>query len=252
MPLPADAERRGALIPALGRALMPSTAGVTALLVDLARVRARARGGARRRAGGNGRARARSRRRRRRSRAPGRRPVLRRRRTTPLRCSAMIGANGHGDARSRLVRAKQRLDTTRLVAAARADRRRASRRRAVALPLTPVAALRRLRHASRHLPASRRRLHDLVTHELCHVWQMQHRPLAMPLRYLRTGYARSPYERQARAAAGGRTGLFSAVEREPGRGAEGSSAKTIAISVPASLALTTVWRAVSRSMMSSP
>ena len=42
---------------------------------------------------------------------------------------------------------------------------------------------------------------DLVTHELCHVWQMQHRPLRMPLSYLRTGYARSPYERQARAAA---------------------------------------------------
>ena len=42
---------------------------------------------------------------------------------------------------------------------------------------------------------------DLVTHELCHVWQMQHRPLGMPLRYLRTGYDRSPYERQARAAA---------------------------------------------------
>ena len=43
---------------------------------------------------------------------------------------------------------------------------------------------------------------DLITHELCHVWQMQHRPLAMPLRYLRTGYRRSPYERQAREAAG--------------------------------------------------
>ena len=42
---------------------------------------------------------------------------------------------------------------------------------------------------------------DLVTHELCHVWQMQHRPLAMPRSYLRTGYRRSPYERQARAAA---------------------------------------------------
>jgi hypothetical protein len=41
---------------------------------------------------------------------------------------------------------------------------------------------------------------DLVTHELCHVWQMQHRPLAMPLSYLLTGYARNPYERQARAA----------------------------------------------------
>ena len=31
-PLPADAEHSGALVPALGRALMPSTAGVTALL----------------------------------------------------------------------------------------------------------------------------------------------------------------------------------------------------------------------------
>jgi len=41
----------------------------------------------------------------------------------------------------------------------------------------------------------------LVVHELCHVWQMQHRPLRMPLSYLRTGYDRSPYERQARAAA---------------------------------------------------
>ena len=45
-------------------------------------------------------------------------------------------------------------------------------------------------------------VHDgLITHELCHVWQMQHRPLRMPLSYLRTGYRRSPYERQARVAA---------------------------------------------------
>lgn len=42
---------------------------------------------------------------------------------------------------------------------------------------------------------------DLVTHELCHVWQMQHRPLRMPLSYLRTGYAANGYERQARLAA---------------------------------------------------
>ena len=40
----------------------------------------------------------------------------------------------------------------------------------------------------------------LVTHELCHVWQMQHRPLRMPLSYARTGYAANGYERQARAA----------------------------------------------------
>jgi hypothetical protein len=43
---------------------------------------------------------------------------------------------------------------------------------------------------------------DLVTHELCHVWQMQHRPLGMPLSYLIRGYARNPYEAEARRAAG--------------------------------------------------
>ena len=41
---------------------------------------------------------------------------------------------------------------------------------------------------------------DLVAHELCHVWQMQHRPFAMPLSHLRTGYARNPYEAEARRA----------------------------------------------------
>ena len=42
---------------------------------------------------------------------------------------------------------------------------------------------------------------DLVTHELCHVWQLQHHPLRMPLSYLVRGYRTNPYERQARAAA---------------------------------------------------
>jgi hypothetical protein len=41
---------------------------------------------------------------------------------------------------------------------------------------------------------------DLVCHELCHVWQMQHRPLAMPLSYLATGYERNRYEAEARGA----------------------------------------------------
>jgi hypothetical protein len=41
----------------------------------------------------------------------------------------------------------------------------------------------------------------LIRHELCHVWQMQHRPLRMPLSYLRFGYARNPYEEEARRAA---------------------------------------------------
>jgi hypothetical protein len=38
---------------------------------------------------------------------------------------------------------------------------------------------------------------DLVTHELCHVWQMQHHPLRMPLSYVLHGYARNRYEREA-------------------------------------------------------
>jgi len=42
----------------------------------------------------------------------------------------------------------------------------------------------------------------LVAHELCHVWQMQHHPLRMPLSYLLTGYAENPYEREAREAVG--------------------------------------------------
>jgi hypothetical protein len=40
---------------------------------------------------------------------------------------------------------------------------------------------------------------DLVTHELCHVWQMQHRPIRMPLSYLR-GYAHNRYELEASRA----------------------------------------------------
>ena len=41
---------------------------------------------------------------------------------------------------------------------------------------------------------------DLVTHELCHVWQMQHHPIAMPLSYLYRGYARNPNELEAHHA----------------------------------------------------
>lgn len=41
---------------------------------------------------------------------------------------------------------------------------------------------------------------DLVTHELCHVWQMQHKPLSMPLSYLRHGYTNNPHELEARHA----------------------------------------------------
>jgi hypothetical protein len=41
---------------------------------------------------------------------------------------------------------------------------------------------------------------DLVTHELCHAWQMQHRPIRMPLSYLVRGYDNNRYELEARRA----------------------------------------------------
>jgi hypothetical protein len=40
---------------------------------------------------------------------------------------------------------------------------------------------------------------DLVTHELCHVWQLQHRPFFW-LSYLWQGYRDNAYEREARLA----------------------------------------------------
>jgi hypothetical protein len=40
---------------------------------------------------------------------------------------------------------------------------------------------------------------DLLTHELCHVWQMQHRPLHVIWASLTTRYRDNPYEHQARA-----------------------------------------------------
>jgi hypothetical protein len=41
---------------------------------------------------------------------------------------------------------------------------------------------------------------DLVTHELCHVWQMQHRPAHVVWTYLTTRYRSNPYEAEARRA----------------------------------------------------
>lgn len=38
---------------------------------------------------------------------------------------------------------------------------------------------------------------DLITHELCHLWQMQHRPWHVVATYLATRYRRNPYEREA-------------------------------------------------------
>ena len=41
---------------------------------------------------------------------------------------------------------------------------------------------------------------DLICHELCHIWQIQHRPIRMPLAYLRHRYRDNPYEAEARWA----------------------------------------------------
>ena len=41
---------------------------------------------------------------------------------------------------------------------------------------------------------------DLVTHELCHLWQGQHRALDSMLKHLTTRYRSNPYEIEARRA----------------------------------------------------
>ena len=41
---------------------------------------------------------------------------------------------------------------------------------------------------------------DLVTHELCHVWQGQHRALDMALKHMTTRSKSNPYEIEARRA----------------------------------------------------
>ena len=41
---------------------------------------------------------------------------------------------------------------------------------------------------------------DLVTHELCHVWQGQHRALHISWKHLTTRYRSNPYEIEARRA----------------------------------------------------
>ena len=42
---------------------------------------------------------------------------------------------------------------------------------------------------------------DLITHELCHVWQGQHRALHMSWKHVTTRYRSNPYEIEARRAA---------------------------------------------------
>jgi hypothetical protein len=42
---------------------------------------------------------------------------------------------------------------------------------------------------------------DLIVHELCHVWQSQHRHIRMWVSYLYQGYRNNPHEVEAREAA---------------------------------------------------
>jgi hypothetical protein len=51
---------------------------------------------------------------------------------------------------------------------------------------------------------------DLLTHELCHVWQMQHRPLHVLWTYGTTRYRENPYEREAREAVARTRGVLAA------------------------------------------
>jgi hypothetical protein len=54
---------------------------------------------------------------------------------------------------------------------------------------------------------------DLLTHELCHLWQGQNRRWHMLVTFMRTRYETNPYEAEARAAV--------AATREPGRQLQG-------------------------------
>jgi hypothetical protein len=42
---------------------------------------------------------------------------------------------------------------------------------------------------------------DLITHELCHIWQGQHRKLDVAWKHVSTRYHSNPYEIEARRAA---------------------------------------------------
>ena len=49
-------------------------------------------------------------------------------------------------------------------------------------------------------PPGRGASDDLVTHELCHIWQMQHRPFHVFWKWATTRYRENPYEIEARRA----------------------------------------------------
>ena len=107
---------------------------------------------------------------------------------------------GHRPPDTRLLQAKARLDRLRLYPRPV----RIERVRLVVVPwLFRLPWFRRFDGYALHgtiLLRNAQASDDLLTHELCHVWQMQHKPLAMPLSYALSGYDANPFERQARAA----------------------------------------------------
>ncbi len=116
--------------------------------------------------------------------------------------SSSAGASRRSSARSRLERAKARLDRLGLYA----EPVRIDAVRVVTLPL-----FFRLPHLRRYHGYAlwktillKRPLDevtdDLLTHELCHVWQGQHRRWHMLWTYATTRYRQNPYEVEAREA----------------------------------------------------
>ena len=111
--------------------------------------------------------------------------------------------------RAALARAKARLDTLDLYPAPV----RTGRARILTVPrLFRVPGFRRFDgYALGALILLRRPLpetsDDLVVHELCHVWQAQHRHVRMWLSYLYRGYRMNPHEVEARHAAAATRGV---------------------------------------------
>jgi hypothetical protein len=102
-----------------------------------------------------------------------------------------------------LVRGKARLDTLDLYP----EPVRIDRVRVVVSPrLFRLPLLRRFRGVTLwrtilfKLPPGAGASDDLVTHELCHIWQGQHRRVSLILSFFRYGYRNNPFEIEARAA----------------------------------------------------
>jgi hypothetical protein len=104
------------------------------------------------------------------------------------------------DERARLALAKERLDRLELYPQPVSLRRV---RVLVAPALFRLPGLRRYRGYALWrtiLVRSGDASEELLTHELCHVWQAQHRPLAQLWAWARFPYRQNPFEREARAA----------------------------------------------------